>query len=117
MLLLLLPNRSVISRSSFAVSRLNIPAINPSAKNVLTLVTGSAADRLDCQAGDGDTNVAILGQPFFTRLHVVAVVNQNAPLGQVIDMIIVRVLVKGKQHVGFITGADHPHRSQGAPEK
>ena len=97
------PNFSLISLFSFSTSRLKIFAIRPEHENVFALVLGGAAERFDGQTGDGhaDINETLVVE---VRLDVVGIVKQDAAFAQKIDVVLVTVLVKRDQKIGFVTG-------------
>ena len=51
--------------------------------------------------------MVILGLPFGLGFDVVGIVEDNTTLFQGADMVFIRMLVKGHQHIGVITGAEH----------
>src|ERR1043166_9198942 len=83
----------------------------PERKNIFALVLGSAADRFNCQSGNGNADVVIFFLPFSLRLDVVRIVKHDAALLQRVDMVLVGVLIKRQQNVGFVSGTEHFARS------
>jgi hypothetical protein len=72
-------------------------------ENVFALVLGRAAERFNGQAGDrhADVNETFVVE---VRLDVVRIVKQDAALAEKIDVVLVTVLIKRDQKIGFITG-------------
>ncbi len=76
-------------------------------ENILALVAARPAHGLDREAGNVHADMAIAFFPFRLRLDVVGVVKHDAAQLQRLDMVLVAVLVKTKQHVRLITRAQH----------
>ena len=75
-------------------------------ENVFALVLGRAAERFNGQAGDGDADV---NETFVieVRLDVVGIVKEDAAFFQEIDVVLVTVLIKRDEKIGFVTGGKH----------
>ena len=78
----------------------------PHHEKVLPLVLGRPADRLDREPGDrhADIDKAPVVQ---IGLHVIRIVKQHAAFAQRMDVIAVRVIVKGDQEIRFVTRGEH----------
>ncbi len=75
----------------------------PENENVFAFVLGGAAERFDGQTCDGNADI---NETFIVevRLDVVGIVKQHAAFFQEIEVVLVTVLVKRDEKVGFITG-------------
>ena len=74
----------------------------PENKNVFAFVLCGAAQRFDGQTGDrhADINESLIVE---VRLDVVGIVKQDAAFAQKMDVILVTMLVKRDEKVGFVT--------------
>ena len=75
--------------------------------DVLALVAAGAADGFHGEAGDGHADVAVALLPLGLRGHVVGIIQHDAAKLQRLDVVLVAVLVEGKQHVGLVAGGEH----------
>ena len=75
-------------------------------ENVFALVLRRAAQRLDRQAGDrhADVNEAFVVE---IRLDVIGIIKQDAAFSQEVDVVLVAVLIKGDEEIGFVAGGEH----------
>ena len=75
-------------------------------ENVFALVLGRAAERFDGQAGDrhADVNETFVVE---VRLDVVGIVKQDAALFQKVDVVLVTVLIKRDEEIGFVAGGEN----------
>ena len=96
-------NFSLISFLSLSASRLKIFAIRPSDENVFAFVLRSAAQRLDRQTCDGNSDI---NETFVVevRFDVVGIVKQHAAFAQEIEVVLITVLIKRDEKIGFIAG-------------
>ena len=99
-------NFSVISVVSFSTSRWKIFADQAEDENVFALVLGRAAERFDGQAGDrhADVNETFVVE---IRLDVIRIVKQDAAFFQKVDVVLITVLVKRDEKIGFVAGGKH----------
>ncbi len=72
-------------------------------ENVFAFVFSGAAERFDGEAGDrhADINETFVVE---VRLDVVRIVKQHATFAQEIDVVLVTVLIKRDQEIGFVAG-------------
>ncbi len=75
-------------------------------ENVFALVLGRAAQRLDRQASDrhADVDETLVVE---VRLDVIGVVKQDAAFFEKVDVVLVAVLIKRDQEIGFVTRREH----------
>src|SRR5882724_565596 len=75
-------------------------------ENVFALVLGGAAERFDGEAGDGDADV---DETFVVKvgLNVIGIVKENAAVFQEPDVVLVAVLIKRDEEIGFVAGRQH----------
>ena len=85
-------------------------------ENVFALVLGRAAERFDGQAGDGNADV---NETFVVeiRLDVIGIVKEDAAFFQKTDVVLVTVLIKRDQKIGFVTGGQALRRYRCGPGK
>ena len=74
-------------------------------EDVFALVLGRAAERFDGQAGDGNADV---NEAFVVEigLDVVGIIKENAAFFQEADVVLVAVLIKGDEEIGFVAGGE-----------
>ena len=99
-------NFSLISLFSFSVVEMENFRDQAEDENVFALVLGRAAERFDGQTSDGhaDVNETFIVQ---VRLDVVRIVKQDAAFAQKVDVVLVTVLVKRDEKIGFIARREH----------
>src|SRR5436190_18447860 len=75
-------------------------------ENVFALVLRGAAERFNGEAGDRHANV---NETFIVkvRLDVVGIVKENAAVFEETDVVLVAVLVKRDEEIGFVAGRQH----------
>src|SRR4029077_13092219 len=75
-------------------------------ENVFTLVLGRSAQRFHRQAGDRHTDIngTFVVQ---VRLNVVRIVKQHAAFFEKSEVVLITVLIKRDQKIGFVTGREH----------
>src|SRR5437762_3331591 len=75
-------------------------------KNVFTLVLGRSAQRFHRQAGDRHADV---NETFVVEvgLDIVRIVKQHAAFFEKVDVVLITVLIKRDQKIGFVTGREH----------
>ena len=74
-------------------------------ENVFALVLGGAAERFDGEAGDrhADVNEAAVIE---IGLDVIGIVKEHAALFQKADVVLVAVLIKRDEEIGFVAGGE-----------
>src|SRR6266699_2027497 len=100
------PNRSPMSFSSLGTFRSNIFATNPSTNTFLplSLPVPPMASTVSDEMGTPTWRYSCC---HCGRLHVVAVIQNDAALSQGLDMVFVRMLVKRDQQVRLVARAQH----------
>src|SRR5205814_9653553 len=72
-------------------------------ENIFALVLGGAAERFDGESGDRDADVY---ETFVVeiRLDVIGIVKENAAFFEEPDVVLVTVLIKRDEEIGFVAG-------------
>src|SRR5438105_6252937 len=75
-------------------------------ENVFALVLGGPTERFHSQAGDGHADI---NETFVVevRLNVVRIVKQHAAFFEKVNVVLLTVLIKRDQKIGYVTGREH----------